>query len=55
MFEAWFNVFRDTGDGATHVETDTSSGDNGHPGKDIDTLMQQVVTDDGKLRVVMAS
>lgn len=55
MFERWFKAFEDAGTDATRLVTETATGDNGTPAKDLDTMMSQVITSDNKLRIVMSA
>lgn len=54
MFEAWFPAFTEV-NGSVCLDTEASSGDNGTPaGKDLGYLLEEVITDDGKLRIVQS-
>lgn len=56
MFEKWFQAFQDAGSGNVQVDTEVTTGDNGQPeGKDLGFLLDKVITDDDKLRIVVSS
>jgi hypothetical protein len=54
MFDRWFKAFQDDGSGGVRLDTSVSSGDNGTPAKDLNTLLNRVITDDDKLRIVQS-
>ena len=55
MFRKWFHIFSASGS-ETLVNTETATGGGGPPpAKDIGFLMDQVVTDDNKLRIVIST
>lgn len=53
MFEKWFPAFGDDGSGGVLVSTVSTTGDNGTPAKDLNTMMSQVITAQDKVRVVV--
>jgi|GEM_PF-3919685 len=56
MFEKWYHAFEDAGSGNVQMKTSVAVGDNGLPvGKDLHSLLNQVITNDNKLRIVVSA